>query len=119
MEGHSSSFLLDRSQALLSKIAHGIHGIRNRAIENVCFKLSTGLIESSDVLQHRVAMNALVNLLAKYQAEYEKENVTVETALFRLLRFLCTGLSAVQYCGTPSENSKPKIVHERKLEDNQ
>jgi hypothetical protein len=88
MEGHSSSFLLDRSQALLSKIAHGIHGIRNRAIENVCFKLSTGLIESSDVLQHRVAMNALVNLLAKYQAEYEKENVTVETALFRLLGFL-------------------------------
>ena len=74
----ASTTIMSRTQSLLKKLSHPLSDVRNRALENVHFKLTNGLLLKSDIIQDRNAMNALldwVNRTATSPENEEDENI--------------------------------------------
>jgi hypothetical protein len=69
----ASTTIMSRTQKLLKKLSHPLSDVRNRALENVHFKLTNGLLLKSDIIQDRDAMNALLDWVNRTAASSENE----------------------------------------------
>ena len=69
----ASTTIMSRTQSLLKKLSHPLSDVRNRALENVHFKLTNGLLLKSDIIQDRNAMNALLDWVNRTATSPENE----------------------------------------------
>ena len=71
----ASTTIMSRTQSLLKKLSHPLSDVRNRALENVHFKLTNGLLLKSDIIQDRNAMNALLDWVNRTATSPENDIV--------------------------------------------
>ena len=78
----ASTTILSRTQSLLKKLSHPLSEVRNRALENVHFKLTNGLLTKSDIIQDRNAMNALIDWVNRTAASEARDDVNDENRAY-------------------------------------
>ncbi len=69
----ASTTIMSRTHKLLKKLSHPLSDVRNRALENVHFKLTNGLLLKSDIIQDRNAMKALLDWVNRAAVSSENE----------------------------------------------
>ena len=78
----ASTTILSRTQNLLNKLSHPLSEVRNRALENIHFKLTNGLLTKSDIIQDRNAMKALIDWVNRTAASEPRDDVNDENRAY-------------------------------------
>ena len=82
-------------EALLAKLGHALPEVRLRALHNVGFKLENGLVDVSDVVQHRHAVAHLLRWLQQNPDEpTQREILELVLRIVRVRALLCEQLGS-------------------------